>query len=216
MKKCILSAIAGAAAMFFTILCLAYTHNSRKPEEYKHVDFISAIDQADCYLCGTHSDPQIPANWSENNIAILDLNTFKMHRLEINRYGDGGKPITTLAGYLQTGIMETENGWLNSITFPDHGYASVQIPNVAYSINRESVENHLCQNCLDTINNMWFSGKPPAEFAVVNLATNEFRPLIKNCIGFQMEDYFVHCDFKENSDIRLLIAYLPVRYDEET
>ncbi len=215
MKKCILSAIAGAAAMFFTILALAYIHNSRQPAEYEHVDFISSIDQADCYLCRTPSDLQAPAHWSEDNIAILDLNTFKLHRLEINRYGDNGEPITTLAGYLQTGIMETENGWLNSMTFPDRGYASVQISNVAYSINRDSVENHLCQSCLDTIIDMWFGGEAPAEFAVVHLATNEFRPLIKKSIGFQMEDFFVHCDFNddgdENSNIRLLIGYLPVR-----
>ncbi len=216
MKKCILSAIAGAAAMFFTILALAYIHNSREPAEYEHVDFISAIDQEDCYLCGTPSDLQAPAYWNEDNIAILDLNTFKLHRLEINRYGDKGEPITTLAGYLQTGLMETETGWLNSMTLPDHGYASVQIPNVAYSISRDSVENHLCQSCLDTINDMWFSGNPPAEFAVAHLATKEFRPLIESNIGFQMEDYLVHCEFRENDEIRLLIAYLPVRYDEGT
>ncbi len=46
MKKCILSAIAGAAAMFFTILALAFI-NSREPAEYKHVDYLSAIDRAD-------------------------------------------------------------------------------------------------------------------------------------------------------------------------
>lgn len=215
MKKCILSAIAGAAAMFLTILTLAYIHNSRKPAEYEHADFVSAIDQKDCFLCGTHSDPQATAHWGEDNIAILDLNTFKLHRLEINRYGDDGKPVTTKAGYMQTGIMETENGWLNSMTFPDYGYASVQIPNVAYSINRESIENHLCQSCLDAINDMWFSSDPPAEFAVVHLTTGDFRPLIQNSIGFQMGDFFVHCEFKENGDIRLLIAYSPIRYAGE-
>ncbi len=204
MKKCILSAIAGAAAMLFIILSLAFI-NSREPAEYEHVDFISAIDRADCYLCGTH--------WSEDNVAILDLNTFQMHRLEINRYGDHGGPATTTAGYLQTGIMETENGWLSSMTFPDRGYASVQIPNVAYAINRDSVENHLCQSCLDTINDMWFSGDPPAEFAVLHLATAEFRPLIKNSTGFQIGDYYVDCDCKENGNIDLLIAYLPVRFE---
>ncbi len=55
MKKCILSALAGAVAMFFTMLDLAYIHNSREPVEYEHVDFISAIDQADRYLCGTQN-----------------------------------------------------------------------------------------------------------------------------------------------------------------
>ena len=205
MKKCILSAMAGAAAVFFTILGLAYIHNSRKPAEYEHVAYLSTIDQADCFLCGTH--------WSEDNLAILDLNTFQMHRLEINRYADDGEPVTTKAGYLQTGIMETENGWLNSMTFPDRGYASVQIPNVAYAIDRNSVQNHLCQSCLDTINEMWFGGDPPAEFAVVHLAANAFRPLIKNSTGFQMLDYFVACEYRENGNIDLLIAYLPARFE---
>lgn len=127
MKKCILSAMAGAAAMFLAILAFAYFHSSEEPAEYEHVDYLSAIDRADCFLCSAH--------WSEDNLAILDLNTFQMHRLEIKRYADDGEPVTTKAGYLQTGTMETENGWLNSMTFPDRGYASVQIPNVAYSIN---------------------------------------------------------------------------------
>lgn len=210
MKKCILSVITGAAAMFLAILALAYFHSSREPAEYEHVDYLSATDRADCFLCSAH--------WSEDNLAILDLNTFQMLRLEINRYGDDGEPVTTLAGYLQTGTMETENGWLNSMTFPDRGYSSVQIPNVTYSINRDSVQNHLCQSCLDTINDIWFSGNPPAEFAVLHLATAEFRPLIKNSTGFQMEDFFVHCDFNDDSDeksnIRLLIAYLPARFEK--
>ncbi len=212
MKKCILSAIAGAAVMFLTILCLACIQNRRasKPAEYEHVDYVSAIDQGDCYLCGTPSDP----HWGEDNIAILDLNTFQMHRLEINRYGDDGEPVTTMAGYLQTGAMETENGWLNAMTFPDRGFASVQIPNVSYAIHRDSVENHLCQSCLDNINGMSFGGDPPAEFAVVNLATAEFRPLTKRTTGFQMGDYFVHCAFQENDNIRLLIAYLPERFEK--
>ncbi len=204
MKKCILSAIAGAAAMLFIILALAFI-NSREPAEYEHVDYLSAIDRADCYLCGTQ--------WSEDNVAILDLNTFQMHRLEINRYADDGEPVTTLAGYFQTGIMETENGWLSSMTVPDRGYASVQIRDVAYAINRDSVENHLCQSCLDIINKMWFGGNPPAEFAVLHLAAAAFRPLIKNSTGFQMGDYFVDCDCRENGNIDLLIAYLPVRFE---
>ncbi len=214
MKKCILSAIAGAAAMFLAILTLAYFHSSQEPAKYEHVDYLSAIDRADCYLCGTPDDPQAPAYWSEDNIAILDLNTFQMLRLEINRYADDGEPVTTRAGYLQTGIMETENGWLNSMTFPDRGYASVQIRNVAYSINRDSVQNHLCQSCLDTINDMWFSGDPPAEFAVARPAAAEFRLLIKNSPGFQIGDYYVDCDCKENGNIDLLIAYLPVRFEK--
>lgn len=43
MKKCILSAIAGATAMFLFLLLIANTQNKREEAEYVHIDFVSSI-----------------------------------------------------------------------------------------------------------------------------------------------------------------------------
>lgn len=53
MKKCVLSAIAGALVMLVTILIAAniiVAHN-QKPSEYEHIDFVSSITSADCFVC---------------------------------------------------------------------------------------------------------------------------------------------------------------------
>ena len=54
MKKCILSAIAGALAMLIAIMVVAAIHANKEqtPEKYEHISYISAITQDECYVCG--------------------------------------------------------------------------------------------------------------------------------------------------------------------
>ena len=51
MKKCILSALAGAATMFLLLALIANTRNAQGTEEYEHIDYVSAIDNTKqiCY-----------------------------------------------------------------------------------------------------------------------------------------------------------------------
>ena len=216
MKKCILSAIGGAIAMLIALIIIANVSVAREQKRakkpYEHVDFISTITQEDCFICGKHSDPMTAAYWQQDNVAILDLNTFELLRLEINRYGDHGELITTEAGYMQSCGMDTETGHVHSYVHPDRGYANVDISGVAYSIDRDSVQSNLCQTCLDSINSEWFGDDPPAELAVVNFAENTLRPLITCTTGFGAGNFYVDCDFREDGKIDLLIFYCPARY----
>ena len=216
MKKCILSAIGGALAMLVCLIIIANISVSREQKQekktYEHIDYVSAITQEDCFICGTKDDPLTAAHWSEDNVAILDLNTFEILRLEINRYDDHGEPVTTEAGYMQSYGMETETGWVHSYVHPDQGYANVNISGVEYNVNRDSVQNHLCQTCLDSINGDCFGDDPPAELAVVNYTEKTIRPLITCTTGFGAGNFYVDCEFKEEGKIDLLIFYCPPRY----
>lgn len=216
MKKCILSAIGGAVAMLAALIIIANISVAREQkqetEPYEHVDFVSAITQEDCFICGKHSDPLTAAYWQQDNIAILDLNTFEMLRLEINRYGDHGELITTEAGYMQSYGMETGTGWAHTFVHPDRGYADVNISGVAYDVDRDSVQNHLCQTCLDSINGDCFGDDPPAELAVVNYTEKTIRPLIPSITGFGAGNFHVDCKFKEEGKIDLLVFYCQNRY----
>ena len=49
MKKCILSALAGAAAMFLLLALIANTHNEQAPEEYEHIEEI--LRTGKCTVC---------------------------------------------------------------------------------------------------------------------------------------------------------------------
>ena len=169
MKKCIISAIAGALAMFVAILIAARLQGSQMPTEteYEHIDYISAITSETCFVCSENGP-----YWGEDNIGIIDLNTFELLYVPINRYGDHGELIEEPAGVMQTSrLMDQETDrYVHATIFPDNAYACVDLSGVKYAIDRDLVQSNLCQNCLDSINSLWFTTQPPAEYAVISFS----------------------------------------------
>lgn len=220
MKKCIISAIAGAVGMLIILCCVAKFLSSREQlqdekehKKYEHTNFVSAITQDDCFVCREHNDPLTAPRWQQDNVAILNLDTFEMLSLEVNRYTDNGKLITSEAGYMQTQNMETKNGWVYSYVLSDRGYADVYISGVEYNINPDDVQSHLCQTCLDTFNSEWYGEDPPAEFAIIHLSEKIIEPLTTSKGGFGIGDYYIDCSFAEDNKIDLLVFYCPTRYE---
>lgn len=217
MKKCILSAIGGAVAMLTSLIVIANFSVAKEQEpeknEYEHIDFVSTITQEDCFICGEQSDPLTAAYWGEDNVGIVNLNTFDVLRLEINRYGNHGELIEEVAGYVQSSSMSDDDSYVHAWTHPDKAYSSVEITNVDYEIAQDSIQSHLCQTCLDTINALWFGNDTPAEYAIVSFAKRTIRPLMKCTPWFSAGDFGVDCEFKDNGTIKLLIHYCPRRYE---
>lgn len=218
MKKCILSAIGGALAMLIALIIIANVSVAREQKHekklYEHIDFVSTITQEDCFICGNGSEFPMSSYWGENNVAIVNLNTFEVLRLEINRYGDHGELIEETAGYMQTSsLIDNENeSYAHAYTFPDNAYANIHLAGVQYAIDRDSIQGHLCQSCLDSINELWFADDPPAEYGVLSFADRTIRPLITCTTGFGMGNFHVDCDFEDDGKIDLLILYCPPRY----
>ena len=213
MKKMILSALAGALCMFLVILALA-AHTAKKetePAQYTHVDYVSAL-QGECFLCGDGSGPITSLHWGEDNVGIINLNTFEVMRLEINRYDDHGQLLEEAAGYMQSNHLLGEDSSAHAYTHPDNGYAHVQISGVQYEIDRASIQGNLCQSCLDTINDLGFSGAAPAEYAVISFADRTIRPLVSCYTWFSAGNFGIDCEFKDDGAIDLLIHYCPNRY----
>ena len=217
MKKCILSAIAGAAAMLVVLIIAANVRAAKEQntEEYEHIDFVSTITQEDCFVCGNSTKDPMSLHWGEDNVAIVNLNSFEVLRLEINRYGDHGELIEEAAGYMQTSsLIDDENeSYAHAYTFPDNGYANVNLTGVRYAIDRDSIQGHLCQSCLDSINELWFGEDPPAEYGILNFEDHTIRPLVTCTTGFGMGNFHVDCDFEDGGKIDLLIFYCPPRYN---
>lgn len=214
MKRIIISALFGALFMFVLMIMIA-THSEPKNEQkdtYIHKDFTSSVEKEDCYLCGERGNPLIAYHWEEDNVGIINLNTFDLLYLEINRYNDYGHPIEMLAGYTQTSSMPGEENTVHAVTCPDNGYAHVNIKNTKYEIEKRSVEKHLCQICLDSINHLHFADSPPAEYAIIHFTSRTVQPLIENISWFSAGDFGIDCEFKKNGDIDLLVHYSPVRF----
>lgn len=87
------------AAVIFSagILCLACAACAGQTERAALTSF---IEQEDCRLCG--EDPELSAWWGQDNIGLVDLNTFDVLPVEINRYGRDGRLIEAATGVMQT------------------------------------------------------------------------------------------------------------------
>lgn len=216
MKKCILSAIAGALAMFVTIIMAARISTVQKQtlKEYEHIDYVSNITQAECFVCGTESDTVALPYWGQDNVGLVNLNTFELLYLEINRYDDHGNLIEEPAGYMSSdGLINNEiESYVHAYSHPDHAYADARLTGVKYAIDRASIQNHLCQTCLDSINNLWFTDQPPAEYAIVSFEDRTIQPLLNTHPWFAAGNFGVDCEFQENGTIDLLIHYIKPRY----
>ena len=217
MKKCIISALAGALAMLVVVIIVATIHANKDqtPTDYEHIDYVSSITEAECYVCSDSGGYTVSTYWGEDNVGIINLNSFEMMRLEINRYGDHGELIEDPAGVmLSCGIMDEEaESYAHAYCFPDNAYASVQITGVQYAIDRDLIQNRLCQTCLDSINDLWFTNQPPAEYAVISFEERTIQPLLNAHPWFAAGNYGVDCEFKEEGEIDLLIHYCPNRYE---
>lgn len=216
MKRCILSAIAGALAMLVALVIIANISTARKqvPEEYEHIDYVSNITPEECYICSNIADFSGFCYWGEDNVGIINLNTFELLYLGINRYNDHGELIEEPAGVmLSNGLIDNEvETYVHAYSFPDNAYAQVQFTGVKYAIDMDSVQNHLCQACLDTINNLWFTSQPPVEYAVVSFENRTIQPLLNAYPWFSAGNFGIDCDFKDDGKIDLLIHYCANRY----
>lgn len=148
-------------------------------------------------------------------MGIVNLNTFELLYLEINRYDDYGNLIEEPAGYMSSvGLSDKEaDSYAHAYCFPDNAYASVQITGVQYDIDREMIQSKLCQTCLKSINDLWFTDQPPAEYAVISFEDRTIQPLLNAHPWFAAGNYGVDCEFKTDGDIDLLIHYCPNRYE---
>ena len=199
--------------MFLVLYCIAASRSFQSANErqvYEHIDYASEIDQKNCYICGNGSNSPY---WGEDNVAIINLNTFKMMRIEINRYNDQKKLIEDHFEIMLRNGLYGNDTYVNARTYPDQGYSSVEITGVKYEIDRELLQGKLCQDCLDTINSMWFVDDPPSEIAIISFEERTIRPLIKSCPWFSAGSYGVDCEFEEDGDIDLLIHYCGYRFN---
>ena len=194
--------------MMLLTACSGPMVSTPEPTEYVHTPYVSNITPDKCFVCG---DKQNILHWGEDNIAILNLNTFEMLRIEINRY-DNGQFVEEPTGILQSQGMTCGKSNVHAMTDSDRGYSHIQIQGQLQPIDSEALQSHLCQNCLDKINDMYFGDCPPKEYAIVNFSDKTLRPLIQNTTFFSSGNYGINCDFDDAGDVDLIVFYCPPRY----
>lgn len=205
-----------ALGLMIVVICLLLSActQTAETEGYEHTSFVSDVPQEDCFVCGDHEADRSVPYWGEDNVGIINLNTFQILYLEINRYGDRGELLQTPAGVMLHGGLSGENTWVNSMADPDRGYAIVHITGEQQAIDQETVQSRLCQSCLDSINSLWFDDQRPLAYGVLNFAEETLRPVMECYPWFTFGNYGISTEFESNGDIDIIVFYCPPRYEE--
>ena len=196
------------ALLMVLTACAAPVASEPESTKYVHTPYVSNTTPDKCFVCG---DNQSTLPWGEDNIGILNLNTFEMLHIEINRY-ENGQLLEKPAGFLQNRGMTCGESNVQAMTNPDRGYSNIQIQGQLQPIDSVALQSNLCQDCLDKINDMYFGDYPPKEYAIVNFADKTLRPLIQSTTFFSSGNYGINCDFEENGEVDLIVFYCPPRY----
>ena len=217
----LMGAIFGALFMFMLIVGIELSQkdckadenaniNTNANSEYTRIEFTTSINEQDCFICGDDRDPLMAHYWKEDNIGILNLNTFDVMYISINRYDINGEQITEPAGVLESSwkICDTSN--LHAWTDPDRGYSHIDIPNVTWKIDKSKIQHKLCQNCVKQVNDACIWGKP-TEYAVVSFRDKKIRPITESEPWFVFENYCVDSEI-EGERINLKVYFRLYRY----
>lgn len=208
------------ALLLFLLLCACRQgHFPFSAANYNPPSYISSIDKEDCYLCSeNHREHLLWACWEQDNLGIVNLNTFDVYPVRINNYGRDGRQIKEPLGYTEIINVSLGEVRLSSTTDPDRGYSRIGIPPENTAVEPDLVGTFLCQDCLDAFASHLFANAEPSEVAVINFSTREIHPLAETCTWFTSGNYGVDCNYQEDGGIDLTLYYCPPRFQvgEET
>lgn len=200
--------------LIFLSACAGQKAESTAQPSLEHIDFISAIEKEECYLCGNRMDTELADHWGQDNIGIINANTFEIVPIKINSYDRNGRQIKEPQGVLISSGGTLGDSLVHAFTDPDRGNSHVDIQRVGNAINPDAIGTYLCNDCLDDFASHCFEDEIPPEIAVINFVTQEIRPLVESYPWFTFDNYAVACNFQEDGTISLLIYYCPPRFQD--
>ena len=124
-------------------------HSDTPQRTYTHAEFISKIAKESCYLCSDNAESELTRCFGHNNLGIVNVNTFDVVELEINRYDHSGNQILEAAGAMRMGLVDIGGISFACRSDPDRSFASASFTHEGEEIDGQKISNFLCQECLD-------------------------------------------------------------------
>ena len=150
----------------------------------------------------------------QENVAIVDVNTFDFCRIEINRYSPEGDQIMEAAGYMQSAGGQIGTHRINGMVEPDLGMARLSGTLSDDPIDADAIETFLCQECLDEFASHYYEHDKVYSLAVFNFATKTLRPLVESSSWYAADNYSVDCHYEDDGKIDITVYYCPPRFAE--
>ena len=181
---------------------------------YEHVQFASKITVETCAICGEH--PDVPWQWymGQDNVAVVDVNTFDFTYIEINRYNPDGTQIMEPAGYMKMAGGKIGAHQISGMVDPDLGMARLNGTLSGEPIDASTIETFLCQSCLDEFASHYYKHDEVYSLAVFNFAAKTLRPLVESTPWYAADNYSVDFHYEDDGKIDIVVYYCPPRFAE--
>lgn len=183
--------------------------------------YISGTAPSDCQLCGDGKGTLLAAYWGEDNIGIIDVNTFRIAHIGINEYDNHGKRIQNGWSGSSFNMLTTGKDGMSvwGSTDSSRGYYSGQVSRTSPSgLDLEKVSEFLCTGCLNALLYECYD-ETYDNLGVINFKTREIRLLKKQVTAFVFDNFYIDCNYYEDGreggeyGFDLLIFYCPPRYE---
>ena len=164
-----------------------------------------------CILCSAETEHEIQNYLGQDNIGIVNLNTFDVLPIETNCYDENGEMIQDIDNGCSFGLVSVGGISASVMCDPARGYAHIDLPRTDSNLNLNSLGHFLCQECFEKFQYFIHRESEVHEIAVLNFKTSELRPLENSCPWFASDNYLIDCDFEQDGKMDLRITYRPLR-----
>ena len=168
----------------------------------------------ECYLCGSHANSLMGYYRKFDTVGIIGLNQWYVLDLRLQAHDENGNKIEDSSGS-STSMGNTSGMDYYVSTIASRGRASATISSTDGAFNKNVIENHLCQVCLDKVTNTlegyFEKGKEEyLPFCLVDFKTLDIYPMQKMNVSYSVRDYWVELDHQDD-EVEVKVYYLPER-----
>ncbi len=182
---------------------------------YTHPEYVSHTTKENCYLCGDNPESELTRYFGHKNLGIVNVNTFDVVELEINRYDHTGNQIMEATGCMTMGIVDVGGINVSCRTDPDRSLASASFTHNGEEIDGDKISKFMCQECLDDFTKGYILEDEVFPIAIVDFSDRTLSPLQTKITGLGHADYLAHFDFEEDGSVDMYFVYSPPRFQED-
>ena len=146
MKKKICHVLVCVLTFCMLCACSQASEDKQEVQQSKKYELISQIEKENCFLCGENEESPLAEFGKHANVGIVNVNTFEVMELEINRYDWDGNQLMEATGAMHMCGSTLGDIRVTGMVDPDCSFASVNFDPECETIDEGKIGQFLCQD----------------------------------------------------------------------
>ena len=152
-------------------------------------------------MCSDNAESELTKLFGHKNLGIVNVNTFDVVELEINRHDHSGNQIMEATGTMKMGLVDIGGIVFSCRCDPDRNFASASFTHMGEEIDGDKIATFLCQECLDNFTKEYILEDVISPIVIVDFSDGSLTPLQRIITAFAHSDYLAHLGFEEDGSV---------------